>query len=68
MRWVRNLFRGDGEVGSKFIQREWQGGFKIYSEGIVRWVQIYSEGMVRWVGNLFRGDSEVGSKFIQRGW
>ena len=54
MRWVQNLFRGDGEVGSKFIQRGWQGGFKNYSEGIVRWVR-----------NLFRRDGEGGSKFIQ---
>ena len=50
VKWVGKLFRGDGEVGSKFIQRGWLGGF-----------EIYSEGMVRWVPNLFRRDAEVGS-------
>ena len=57
MRCVRNLFRRDTEVCSKFIQREWWGG-----------LEIFSEGMVKWVGNLFRGDGEVSWKFIQRGW
>ena len=54
---VRNLFRGDGKVGLKFIHRGWRGGFEIYSHGIMRWVR-----------NLFRGDGEVGLKFIYRGW
>ena len=57
MRCVRNLFRRDTEVCSKFIQREWWGG-----------LEIFSEGMVKGVGNLFRGDGEVGWKFIQRVW